>query len=83
MSTRNPFDRLGPTGKFPQGKLRPDDEGELAAAVYTQNGQVVINWGGKPITWLSLPPESAREFALALLRKAGTIDGVVTTVDIK
>lgn len=65
---------LGATGRFPQGKIHPSDEGELRAAVGTVKGQVVIDFG-KSVSWLSLPPDAARELAVLLIRRACKIDG--------
>jgi len=63
--------KLGATGKFPDGKLRPDDEGGLTAAVAVdKNGMVFIDFG-KSITWLALPKEDAIALAKLLLEKAG------------
>ncbi len=63
---------LGATGKFPQGKLQDDDEGELRMAIaYDKlNGIVRVEFG-KPVAWLGLPPPEAIQFARLLLRHAG------------
>ena len=60
---------LGATGKFPQGKLTENDEGELQFAVTTYRGQVIINFG-KPIEWAGLNPDQARMLADALNHRA-------------
>lgn len=44
---------LGATGKFPRGKARPGDEGELRAAVAVRGATVMIDFG-KPIAWLAM-----------------------------
>jgi len=67
--------KLGATGRFPEGKLIPSDKGELRCAIGTRNGQVVMDFGEEPITWLSLPPKAARALAVVLLHKADAIDG--------
>lgn len=36
---------LGATGKFPEGKLTEQDEGEIAFSIGTVNGKVVLNFG--------------------------------------
>jgi hypothetical protein len=57
---------LGPTGEFPDGKLREDDEGELAFAVgVVRTGDVFMDFG-KPIRWLAFPPEQAQDVAKML-----------------
>ena len=71
MAKRPP---IGPTGRFPHGKLRPDDEGELAAAITTRGRMIEIHFG-TPTRWLALTPELAREFAAVLLERAAKIDG--------
>jgi hypothetical protein len=73
--------RLGATGRFPEGKLRADDEGELRAAIGTMKGQVVIDFG-KPVSWLSLPPEQAKALALVLLKKAAVASGKPMVIDL-
>jgi hypothetical protein len=64
--------KLGATGKFPQGQLNADDEGELRFGVTRDplDGLVHINFA-KPVGWLALPPELAISFALLLLKHAG------------
>jgi hypothetical protein len=64
-------EKLGATGKFPDGKLNPDDEGELTFGVACDDwGNVHINFG-EPVAWLAMPPEIAINFARELLRHAG------------
>ena len=38
-------DELGPTGRFPDGKLTSNDEGEIAFAVGVLKGKVIVNFG--------------------------------------
>ena len=72
-----PAPQLGSTGKFPDGKLHPGDEGELVLGVARDtHGDVHINFG-KDISWLALPPEQAVEFAKLILRHAGAKEVVV------
>lgn len=66
--------KLGPTGKFPRGKLNRDDEGEITFTVsHDENGLVHITFG-KPVAWVALPAEQAIEFAHAVLSHAGRKD---------
>lgn len=65
--------QLGATGKFPEGKLTDNDEGELAFAVTAYHGKVVVNFG-KPIASLGMSPEQARGFALLLRKNANAIE---------
>jgi hypothetical protein len=65
--------KLGPTGKFPLGKLTPEDEGELRLAVSSFNGAVRIDFG-KPIAWFGLPPQQAIVFAQLIVKHARSLD---------
>lgn len=63
--------KLGATGKFPDGKMHPGDEGELRFAVAKDSrGNVHIDFG-KFVSWLALPPETAIQLARLLLKHAG------------
>ena len=64
-------EKLGATGKFPEGKLHPGDEGELNLGVARDaHGNVHLNFG-KEIAWVAMPPEVAINLARALLKHAG------------
>ena len=65
--------KLGPTGKYPDGKLRDDDEGEVQTMIGAVEGRVVVEFG-TPVKWFALPPEMAREWAAAILTKAEEIE---------
>lgn len=65
---------LGPTGRFPNGKARPDDKGELRAAITDANGMVMIDFGIK-VSWLAMTPEQAIEFAKLLDARARKVLG--------
>jgi hypothetical protein len=56
---------LGATGRFPDGKLTVNDEGELALQIGALKGRVVMEFG-KPIASLGLTPEQARDLARLL-----------------
>ena len=60
---------FGATGKYPEGKLSQDDEGELQFGITNANGQVIINFG-KPVAWLGMQPQQALAIADALTRHA-------------
>jgi hypothetical protein len=64
--------KLGATGKFPQGKLNPDDEGELTFAITEENGAVVVNFG-KEVKWIGLDPALALTVAASLVEHATAI----------
>lgn len=63
---------LGATGQFPDGKMSPEDEGELKFGIAHDQDNVIIDFG-KPVEWFALPPETARQLAAALLHHAGQI----------
>jgi hypothetical protein len=58
---------LGPTGRFPDGKLTEADEGETRFQIGVVKGKVVLNFGG-PTHALGFTPEQAIGLA-DLLRK--------------
>ena len=60
---------LGPTGKFPQGKLDDTDEGELTLAVSVVDSVIRIDFG-KKVAWLGLDPDTALALASSLTEKA-------------
>ena len=61
--------KLGPTGKFPRGKLTKGDRGEVTIALGSKNGKVTINFGTE-LTWIGMPPDQAIAFAQAIIVKA-------------
>jgi hypothetical protein len=66
--------QLGATGKYPEGKLTPKDEGEIKFVVVTTDGKVVINFG-TPITWIGFSPQQARELAETIRRISHQAEG--------
>jgi hypothetical protein len=62
-------DALGPTGRFPQGKLNETDEGELTLSIGTEKGNVRVDFG-TPVAWFALPPELALQFASTIVKHA-------------
>jgi len=67
---------FGATGNYPQGKLTPEDEGEIqfGIAADSKTGKVVINFG-KPVVWVGMQPEQAIALANSLREQAGKILG--------
>jgi len=59
--------KVGPTGKFPEGKISPDDKGELGIhiSIDDKNKQVRLDFK-EPIVWLSFGPEMGIQFAACL-----------------
>ena len=68
--------KLGATGQYPEGKLNPDDEGEIAFAIGADkpNKKVLIDFG-KPVAWIAMTPDQATQFARILIEKALEIGG--------
>ena len=62
----------GPTGKFPEGKINDDDQGELVIGVRIDDktGFVVIDLGLTGMC-VGIPPESAIELARLIAEEAG------------
>jgi hypothetical protein len=60
--------QLGATGKFPDGKLNDNDEGEIRVAIYQEKENIVINFG-KPIVWVGFTKKQAIDIAISLLTK--------------
>ena len=69
---KRPF---GPTGKFPDGKINPSDQGEIQIGVARdeKNGCVIINFG-KPTAWVGFSYEQAAELARLILKNAGKLN---------
>jgi len=67
--TNDRDDDIGPTGRYPDDKLNPSDEGELRVKIDLVDGRVVIVFG-KPVNWVGLLPHQAEDLAVALLTKA-------------
>lgn len=63
---------LGPTGKFPEGHLNADDEGEIAIAIGKKDDKVILDFG-KPIAWIGFTAEQAEQIASSLIEKASQI----------
>jgi hypothetical protein len=62
---------LGSTGQFPDGKIDENDEGELRLSIEADSltNQIIIDFG-EPVTWVSLSPEEAIDFAEFITKKA-------------
>ncbi len=63
---------IGPTRRFPGGKLTANDEGEIAFAVGILKRKVIINFG-TPIASLGMSPKQAKQLAASLIEKANTV----------
>lgn len=63
---------VGPTGEFPNGKVSPDDAGELAMGVGIKNDQVYLVFK-TPVAWIGMGPDDARGLAASLKEKADAL----------
>lgn len=59
---------LGASGKFPQGFLNEDDEGEIKIAITTDGEKVIIAFG-KEVSWIGFTKEQAVEIGNLLIQK--------------
>jgi hypothetical protein len=66
-------EKVGPTGKFPDGSFGPHDEGEITIGVtHDEQGNVYIDFG-KQVIWMAMPKERAVGLAKLLLYHAGVL----------
>lgn len=63
---------LGATGRFPEGRLTPEDEGELRMGVTTEREKIILAFG-KPVAWIGFSVEQARKVANALYDRANEV----------
>ena len=79
MNSDSPFNdpRLGPTGRFPGGKLTADDDGEILMGVGRRDDIVILEFG-KATKWLGMPPRQALSLAALLIHHAKIIEPEVT-----
>lgn len=67
--------KFGATGRHPYGSVGPDDEGELRLGMAADHAHGIVRIVfGKPVGWLGLPTNEAREFARMLIEKADELD---------
>lgn len=62
--------KLGATGKFPEGKINPDDQGEIRLRIAFDNASqnLIIDFGA-PVVWVGMPPQLATKFANLILKR--------------
>ena len=60
---------IGPTGKFPDGKMAKHDEGEIAFSVGARDGKVVLDFGAS-VAWIGMDPGQAVALAQTLIAHA-------------
>ena len=59
---------LGATGRYPEGQLNPNDEGELAFAVGIEEGKIALRFG-KPVAWFAMNRHQALQLIASLQEK--------------
>lgn len=69
-------ERPGPTGLYPDGELRPSDQGELNMGITQEDGKVIVAFG-TAVQWIGMDPDHARAMASALLKYADEAECVV------
>jgi hypothetical protein len=67
-------DKPGATGRFPHGRMGPHDHGEIAVGLRIEflhgDPLIVIDFGRKSISWFSMRPDEADQFADTLKARA-------------
>lgn len=67
--------KIGATGKYPQGSISEDDEGEIQIVMgINRKHKTIILHFGKQVAWLGLGADEARSIAKGLLQNADEID---------
>lgn len=72
--------QFGATGKYPEGKLAKEDEGEIQFGVASdpRRGLVHVDFG-KPVQWLAMTAKQAADLGQMLNEKARDADQGRTT----
>lgn len=60
---------LGATGKYPDGKLNDDDQGEIKIGVTVKDNKVVLAFG-KHVEWIGFTREQAIQIGQTLIDRA-------------
>ena len=63
---------FGATGRFPDGKIHPDDEGELTMGITLREGNVILAFG-KEVAWLGMGADLAETLGQKLIEKAAEL----------
>ncbi len=75
---------VGAVGQHSQGKLTPEDEGDIQFRVGGENGKVVLDFG-TPVHWVGMDPQQAADLASSLLKWArieGRKNGVTIALNL-
>lgn len=62
--------QFGATGRFPDGKLNDNDEGEIRLGMAVHEGRVIMNFGENPIKWIGFTKEQAKLIGETLIKKS-------------
>lgn len=63
---------LGSTGKFPEGKLSADDEGEIKIAIVIKDSKIIMDFG-KPVAWFGFTKRQAKDLGQFLINKSNEL----------
>ncbi len=75
---------VGALGQHSQGKLTPQDEGDIQFRVGSENGKVVLDFG-TPTAWVGMDAQQAADLASSLFKWArivGRKEGVTIAIDL-
>lgn len=75
---------VGAVGQHSQGKLTPQDEGDIQFRVGSENGKVVLDFG-TPVHWVGMDAQQAADLASSLMKWArivGRKEGVTITLNL-
>lgn len=69
--------QLGATGETPLGRVDETDEGEILMGVSHDPNKlkVFLNFG-KPVAWMGMTPEQARELGQSLIHESMAVRGI-------
>lgn len=73
-------EQLGATGEFPNGKIIPEDEGEIRIAIGSKFNTVFMDFG-KPTAWIGFTPVQARQIAATLMKHSLDAETIGHTSD--
>jgi len=62
-------EKIGATGKYPHGKMTPNDLGGLKAALVKRGDRLVLDFG-KELQWISMTKNEAMVFGGGVIRMA-------------
>lgn len=69
----NEKQKLGATGRFPEGKLVEHDEGEIQFSIETFKNKIVLNFN-KSVKWVGMNKQQAKELGELLIKRSELIE---------